>query len=163
MVQYWITTSNWYSEKIQSRPCSGAINRQEKQIWWYHNQRDEINSGDKVIIYQSGKNVEADKENIIIDEQLKMTYIGNFTIDKLINRCDSIIPDICWTEPNDGWLKPLEKKFLWPHDTILKRDCVNDELLRDITESSNNGLVFKDKTWIKITREYYDLVFERIH
>ena len=163
MVQYWITTSNWYSEKIQSRPCSGAINRQEKQIWWYHNQRDEINSGDKVIIYQSGKNEEADKENIKIDEKLKMTFIGDFTVDKIINRSDSTIPDICWAEPNGGWLKTLENNFLWALDTIIKRESVDDDLLTQITCSSNVGLVFWRKTWIKIDKKYYDLVFEKKH
>ncbi len=34
-------------------------------------------------------------------------------------------------------------------------------MLLKATKSPNIGLVFKGKTWIKITKEYYDLVIEK--
>lgn len=159
-IQYWITTSNWYDQHIPSRPCSGAFDRQEKQIWWYYKNRDNVRPGDKAVVYQPGGDVEAGKEKIRIDERVKGSFIGNFTVDKIIEKRDFTVPDICWTEPYDGWLKTVEKGFLWPKNKIIKRKNINDDLLLKITKSPNIGLVFKGKTWIKITKEYYDVVLE---
>lgn len=162
MVQYWITTSNWYDQHEKSRPCSGAFDREKQQIWWYHRDRDNINPDDKAIIYQPSKNNESSKENIIIDRTIEKCFIGNFTIDKIIEKSDHLIPTICWTESYDGWLKTKEKNFLWSRDKIIKRKNVDDDLLLKITKRKNVGRVFQNRTWIPITKEYYELVMKKI-
>jgi hypothetical protein len=146
MTQYWITSSNWYEQHLPKRPCSGARDRENKQIWWYNKNKEQINPGDKVLIYQPVTNVEAKKENLTIDENIKGSFIGNFTVEKMILKSDSAIPDECWTDELDGWLRTVEPKFLWPRFKIIKRNNIDDDLLMTITKKKNIGFVFRNRT-----------------
>ena len=169
MVQYWIATSNWYKEIPKNyRPCSSAVHRNERHIWWYSMRRDyNIHVGDMVLVYQSCDNKEAKKENIKIDNEIKCSFIGNFTIGRLIDRDDPTnVPRIqdCWTEPDDGWLRTVEDNFLWQNEFIKRRD-IDDDLLKTITGSKNVGLVFRNKTWIRLAGtdgyNYYNRVMDK--
>ncbi|VVB89287.1 Uncharacterised protein [uncultured archaeon] len=165
MVQYWIATSNWYRERVVGRPCSSAEQRNDRHIWWFDNVRDiNIQVGDMVLVYQGGDNVEARKEGIIIDNQIKCCFIGNFTINRLdVGGCPGDNTDSHWHET-------LERNFLWPPERIFKRKSIDDSLLvraagRPELKPRYVGLIFKDKTWIRLEeragREYYERVMQR--
>ncbi len=171
MVRYWIATSNWYNEPLDRRPCSGARDREERQIWWYKMGRDDIGVGDMVLIYQGGDNAEARKEGIKIDKKIKCCFIGNFTIERLIERNDHTIPEICWTELDDGWLQTVEHDFLWSQNEFIKRKNISDDLLvraagRPNLKSSKVGIIFKNNSWIRLEGregyEYYNRVMDRV-
>lgn len=162
MVQYWIATSNWYETPGHlNRPCSGAKERNAKKIWWFLRERDEIEPGDKAIIYMHYENIEAKKAKIKIDEHLKKRFIGYFTIDRIID-----IPNECLSDnnPNSRWIK-IKDNSLYPDNKVVLRIEINndnDRLFKEITGVTNVGLAFKDKTWIKINKKYYDLVMEKL-
>ncbi len=164
---YWITTSNWYTERVDGRPCSGAMQRNERQIWWYDRERDNnIRVGDMVLVYQGGDNVEARKEGIKIDNKIKCCFIGNFAIKRLIERNDPS-PSGCPEEPDNDWLETVEQNFLWLPNRIIKRKTIGDGLLviaagRPDLDPKYVGLIFKNKTWIRLEgNEYYNLVMNR--
>ncbi len=166
-MEYWITTSNWYTERIEGRPCSGAMQRNERHIWWYDRDRDNnIQVSDMVLVYQTGENREAHRENIEIAKELKCSFIGNFTVGRLWDR-DDPAPNGCHEEPDNDWLESVEHNFLWEQHEIIKRKDIDDELLKRITDSKNVGLVFRNKTWIRLEGRdgfnYYNRVMNRHH
>ncbi len=166
----WITTSNWlYHEYISERPCSGAMDRDDRQIWWYKIGRDDdIQVGDSVLVYQTGSNDEARKEGIHIDEEIKCCFIGNFTIQGIIER-NGHPERVCWKETYDGWLETVEHPFLWPPNEFIRRIDINDNLLviaagwPDLSPKKV-GLIFRYKTWIRLEGneglEYYNSVMQ---
>lgn len=177
---YWIATSNWYKEiPTNYRPCSSAIHRNEKQIWWYSVRRDNnINVGDMVLVYQGGENREAYREGITNPEKIKYCFIGNFTIGRKIEKNDPANDpriQVCWTEPDDGWLQTYEPNFLWKESEFIKRkSLINDNALLVRAAGQPNldpkyvGLILKNKTWIRLIEgeenegeKYYNRVMER--
>jgi len=152
MVQYWITQSNWPED---------AHERINHQIWWYMPGRDEINEGDVVLIYQSGSNKEAEINHITISQNWKCTFIGSFSVGRILPRNDPSIPTT-WQNSTANWIQITNVRQL-SEPNLVKRAEIDDELLLELTKRKNVGLIFKNSTWVSINEQYYRLVEQAMH
>ncbi len=145
-ISFWITLSNYLEDSLE---------RFQRNVWWYQPNRDNVQEGDKVIIYQPGFTQVAENRRVVIHDDIKLRYIGYFTAGLPLAHGDTRLP-ASWWDDRSGWIKISDASFIPDNEAVLRTD-VNDELLLQIANAPNMGRVFQNRTWIRITQVYYDL------